>query len=144
MSCFPYNNKKPITILIQFVEQWLVLQPYIHRYVCQCLESCNVQYPVKIHWVTNNICAIVVDQPHDPQLILGINSFSFSTTKNKQTNKQSEFIVHSIFDLAFSSSNFMSFHSYVCKHVINKKNLYRMQLSNVELNWFLQGGSASK
>lgn len=63
----------------QFVDPWLVLLPFIHRFVCQCLESFNVQFPVKIHWATNNICAIVVDQPQDPPLILGIiNHLHFS------------------------------------------------------------------
>lgn len=79
-------QQKPV--LIQFVDQWLVLQPFIHRYVCQCLESYNVQYPVKIHWATNNICAIVVDQPHDPQLILGIKiHLHFLQTQKKRKTK---------------------------------------------------------
>lgn len=90
---FSNSQKKPATpttsrqqqntnsdMIIQFVDQWLVLQPYIHRYVCQCLESYTVQYPVKVHWVTNS-SAIVVDQPQDPPLILGINSFPCSSSK---------------------------------------------------------------
>lgn len=72
VTCFPK------TILIQFVDLWLVLLPFIHRFVCQCLESYNVQLPVKIHWATSNIhCAIIVDHPQDPQLILGINSLHY-------------------------------------------------------------------
>lgn len=67
-------------MIIQFVDQWLVLQPYIHRYVCQCLESYTARYPVKIRWVTNS-SAIVVDHPQDPPLILGINSFPCSSIK---------------------------------------------------------------
>lgn len=80
-----HQNKNIINITDkckQFVDQWSVRRPYIHRYVCQCLENYIVQCPVKIHWVTNRIA--IVDQPHDPPLTLGIllNSFPFLFSTN--------------------------------------------------------------
>ena len=81
ITCFP--NIISNILLMQFVDLWLVLLLFIHRFVCHCQESYNVQFPVKIHWATNNNYAIVVDQP-EPQLILGINSLHFLKQRKTQ------------------------------------------------------------